>query len=372
MSKGMWLFPLAAVVLAASTTVAQDDAAPPAEPPALRERWVPGKSTTFTERSPHSAVSAQCVRIGWSFKDIQGGEKEKDYDLKNETFQLYVPEAYDGSQPYGLFVWISAGPNGQLAPSWLEAMAQRKIIAIGADNSGNGRAPWIRFGLALDAAYNVAKQYKIDSRRVYVSGGSGGGRCSSMLGVAYPDVFQGGFYMIGCNYFRGMIPPGHPNERWGPDYFKPGSKLLALATKRSRHVLLTGDGDMNREQTKLYYGGMLEDGFKHVTYIEIPGFGHQMPNRKWFEKGLDLLEPTEPQEPEKVVAHKAPAEPVKAAVPRPPAPAPTEAERLLSSAKLYAANKRYDGARTRLKKLIETYPDSPAAAEGRKLLKEIP
>jgi len=383
MSKGnmgmaKWLVSLAVVALLASATFAQEERKPPApgEPPALRERWVPGKQTTFTERSPHSAVSAQCVRIGWSFQSIQSGDKEKDYDLKNETFQLYEPQAYDGSEPYGLFVWISAGPGGQLAPSWLEAMAQRKIIAIGADNSGNSRAPWIRFGLALDAAYNVAKQYKIDPRRVYVSGGSGGGRCSSMLGVAYPDVFQGGFYMIGCNYFRGLIPPGHPNERWGPDYFKPGSKLLALATKRSRHVLLTGDGDMNREQTKVIYAGMLEDGFKHVTYIEIPGLGHQVPNRAWFEKGLDLLEPTEPEEPVKVVAHKAaaqkpPAEPAKAPVARAETPEPTEADRLLSSAKLYASNKRYDGARTRLKKLIETYPDSPAAVEGKKLLKEI-
>jgi len=128
---------------------------------------------------------------------------------------------------------------------------------------------------------------------------------------------------------------------------------------------------MNREQTKLYYGGMLEDGFKHVTYIEIPGLGHQVPNRAWFEKGLDLLEPTEPQEPVKAVAQKAAAEPVKAPVARAETPQPSEADRLLSSAKLYASNKRYDGARTRLKKLVETYPDSPAAVEGRKMLKEI-
>jgi len=364
-----WLA-LVAVAGLATAAVAQD--APPKEPvgrgAALHEQWVQGKKTVFTERASLSVISTMAARLGWPLKQIKDSGKEPDYNLKSESFQLFVPDTYTGDEPFGLFVWISAGNSGALPPSWLEVLAERKIIGIGLDNSGNERATWVRLGLAIDAAYNLQKQYKVDPRRVYVSGGSGGGRCASMLGVCFPDAFQGGFYLVGCNSYHVLGPPGE-DRVWKPGYVKPGKKYFDLAANRSRHVLLTGETDMNREQTKVYYDAFLKDGFKHMTYIEIPKFGHQMPNKEWFDKGLALLEPTE-----EVAAVEKPA---KAKAPPATRPAPVvsapvgEPDKLLNMAKLYASNRRYDAARVRLKTLIETYPDSPAAAQGRKLMKDI-
>lgn len=341
---------------------------------AVAQDRAPAQKVTFTERSPLSAIPALSQRIGWSMKAIEqmGREgKDTDYHLKNESFLLHVPDQYDGKEPWGLFVWVNAGGSGQFPSSWLEVLAKHKLIAVGANNSGNNRAPWVRLGLALDAVHNLSRQYKIDPHRVFIAGGSGGGRCASMLGVAFPDVFEGGFYLIGCNYYRKMGPDGGRGGYWGPGYVKPAPKLFALATRRSRHVLLTGDRDGNREQTHVYYGGFVQDGFRHVTYIEIEDFGHQLPGNEWFEKGLTLLEPKQ-EEPAKVAAAKVPPPAAKAPpAPRVPAAEPSEADKLLSMAKLYITNRRYDGARSRLKKLVESYPDSVAAIEGKRLLKEI-
>jgi hypothetical protein len=316
--------------------------------------------------------------MGWPMKSIQSSGKEQDYDLSKESFMMYASNEYDGHEPWGLFVWVSAGNGGRFPESWLDVLEKRKLLAVSANNSGNDRVPWVRLGLALDAAHNVAKQYRVDPHRVFVAGGSGGGRCASMLGVAYPDAFEGGFYLIGCNFYREMRPENGQAGHWRAGYAKPAKKWFELATKRSRHVLLTGDNDPNREQTQVYYSGFLADGFKHVTYFQLENFGHQLPDDEWFEKGLALLEPqAEGKEDSAKMAAARPV-PVEAkapvpppAPPRPPAAEPSEADKLLSMAKLFVSNRRYDSARVRLKKLIDTYPTTPAATEGRKLLKEI-
>ena len=48
-----------------------------------------------------------------------------------------------------------------------------------------------------------------------------------------------------------------------------------------------------------------------------------------------------------------------------------DAERLLSLARSYIANGAYPSARTRLEKLISSYPESSQSREARKLLEQI-
>src|SRR6185436_20034892 len=135
--------------------------------------------------------------------------------------------------------------------------------------------------LCIDAVHNMKKLYDIDPNRVYIAGVSGGGRISSMLGVCYPDVFKGGMYIVGCNYFREMEAPNTGGKVWHRGYAQPKADLFDQAKKNVSHVLLTGETDGNREQTKEYYEkGFKKDGFLHVTYIEVPGMGHQPPNHQ--------------------------------------------------------------------------------------------
>ena len=238
---------------------------------------------TFDERSPLSAAEEIGRRMGWNVKD-------RDYDLADETFEVYVPASYTGQEPYGLLVWVCPGPGGQLFDRWREVIDKHKLIWVGPNNVGNNRNPVCRLGLAIDAAHNTPKRFNIDPERIYISGLSGGGRVTSMLSIGFPDVFRGGYALIGCNYYRDVHLPGQRDRFYRRSFLRPAGKLLIDAKKHRRHVLLTGDDDANRLQTKLNYEAARRDGFKHVSYFQVPAMGHEPPDAEWFERGLVALD----------------------------------------------------------------------------------
>jgi predicted esterase len=245
---------------------------------------------SYTERSPMSAVEFQARRFGWNMAQLKASEYEKDYELASESFEVHVPESYKVGEKWGLFVWVSPGDRGNLHENWREVLEKHKLILIGPNKVGNQRAIWCRMGLAIDAAHNMKKRYDIDANRIYVSGASGGGRVASMLGVCYPDVFKGGLYIIGCNFYREMTAPNTGGKVWRRGYAPPPATILMQAKKTVSHVLLTGETDDNRVQMKMYFGEFKKDGFLGVTYIEVPGMGHQAPGPEWFEKGLVAMQ----------------------------------------------------------------------------------
>jgi predicted esterase len=323
-------------------------------------------STTFTDRSPQSAIAFQAGRFGWNMTQLKASEFEKDYDLSNESFEVFVPESYKTGEKWGLFVWVSPGGGGRLHENWREILEKHKLIWIGPNKVGNERAIWCRMGLAIDAVHNMKKNYDLDPNRIYISGASGGGRIASMLGVCYPDIFKGGIYMIGCNFYKEMTAPNSGGKVWHRGYAPPPATILMQAKKSVAHVLLTGETDPNREQTHVYYDEFKKDGFASVTYIEVPKMGHQPPDREWFEKGLIAAM-------EDLITAKAEAPKVSEPKAKPAAAAPTtdDADKLLRNAKVYIDNQRWSDARDRLQNILAKYPDSPAAKEAKVLLKQI-
>jgi hypothetical protein len=334
--------------------------------------------TSFSDRSPLSALEIQVPRFGGSLTALKASGKDNDYDLKDESFEVYVPQTYKAGDGWGLFVFDSPGGRGNLHEQWREVLEKHKLIWIGPNKAGNDRLPLCRFGLCIDAVHNMKKLYDIDANRVYIAGVSGGGRISSMLGVCYPDVFKGGMYIVGCNYLREMTAPNTGGKVWHRGYAQPAADLFNQAKKNVSHVLLTGETDGNREQTKEYYEkGFKKDGFLHVTYIEVPGMGHQPPNAEWFEKGLAAMEdlttqtaaatPAKTDPPKEIQNTPKPATPSSAAKSSPT----DEADKLLRNAKVYIENQLYSQARERLQNVLTKYPESPAAKEAKELLKQI-
>jgi hypothetical protein len=211
------ILPIVALALLSSPVRAAD-------PPATGKSRAGAFQLHVPDRSKHSAIANIIARMGWGTMDDVKAAAAKDggdvdYKLSGETFEAFVPEDYDGAEPYGLVVWVNAGPEGTPPKHWLDTLREHKLIWVGANNSGNNRSKWVRIGLALDAAEHMQKAYKIDPLRVYVSGGSGGGRISSMLAVGFPDVITGGgFPMIGCDYFKLVELPASPDGR--PRYYR--------------------------------------------------------------------------------------------------------------------------------------------------------
>lgn len=243
-------------------------------------------TVTFSESDPRSSLKVANRRLGKSGKFVPD---EYDFKLADESYQVFVPENYDGTKSHGLIAWISSGPKGSVPGQYEALMEKHRLIWIGANMSGNSRQPhWIRAMLAIDAVFNMKQLYKIDPERIYVSGVSGGGRMSSMVAPPYPDVFTGGAcYVIGCNPIRHI--PIDDNKGFPGFWHEPDPAIIALAKKR-RFVLLTGSGDYNKPGTKRVYEAYRKDGFPHVTYLEEPGLDHAMPSPEWFEKAILTLD----------------------------------------------------------------------------------
>jgi hypothetical protein len=141
-------------------------------------------SIQFIEESPLADVKEYARRV-------RSPDKPEKFDLSVEQYRAYVPPKYDGSEAYGLVVWINAGKTGRIPREpWIHVLDDHKLIWIGADDTGNERALSSRIRLAVDGMFNMTKKYKIDPNRIYVAGMSGGGRVSSMIAILYGDVAE--------------------------------------------------------------------------------------------------------------------------------------------------------------------------------------
>lgn len=229
---------------------------------------------TFDERHPESAYERMLIRFDGRLNPK--ADAEALYRIQDEPFDVHVPETYDGSAAFGLVVHIDAGATGN-PYVYKDVMAPLRLIWVGSQKSQNERHIVPRYGLAVDAVHNMVKRYRIDPKRIYVCGMSGGGRCASMIAPAYSDVFTGGIYLVGCN------PPQLPDDK------KVGKPIRELALAH-RYALVTGSDDFNKPGTQSVFEAYKSGGYKHVEYFEQPGLGHEFPSAEWFRKGIESMD----------------------------------------------------------------------------------
>ena len=212
--------------------------------------------------------------------------------LGEEHFSLVIPESYQDDGTWGLLVFISpAARGGPPREATRVGLEERKLIYVGAHNSGNRRAVWQRAALALAAAHNLRTQLELDDSRVYVSGYSGGGRMSAALSLLFPEVFQGAIGWFGFSYWDAVPVPFRPGHSW-PQAFEPPSRKTRRAVMRhSRFALVTGERDFNRSETRMIWDLMKRDGFRHTAYLQIPDADHYLGlEPRWFLQAVDLID----------------------------------------------------------------------------------
>lgn len=261
---------LAALLCAASLTLA-------AEPP-----LAPG---TQTIRFPESTIQSSAEEMKARLHSIENAGA---FDITTEKFQLIVPKNYKPTEPWGLFIWISAGDDARIPADWEAVLAERKLLFLGALQAGNKRDIFDRVRLAVDASAGMRKRCRVDERRVYVSGFSGGARVASMVGVCYADLFTGTMPFMGVNFYTDVV--GSDGKNYGVSYL-PDDEVLEIAKKKGRFVLVTAEKDFNRPNTlAAAEQGFRKEGFPAVLTLEVPGIGHALPASTWLAKGLDFLD----------------------------------------------------------------------------------
>ncbi|MDA3934885.1 MAG: hypothetical protein PF630_11250 [Gammaproteobacteria bacterium] len=207
---------------------------------------------------------------------------------QDAIYQVIVPANYSKMLPYGILVFINSRDSGMLFRQYHPLLEKHRLIAIGADHSGNTHATIIRHVYAVAAACLLLELYNIDKDRIYITGVSGGGRVTSQVMLMNADLFTGGIPIIGSNPYRDLPIAGN---RYVPGFWRrPDQRILNHARRNSRYAFMTGSKDYNRAVTKRIYEEYRKRRFRYVSYFEEPGYGHTVPSAGWFERAIMFLD----------------------------------------------------------------------------------
>jgi hypothetical protein len=174
-------------------------AASPGAQPATVPEGTGHQRLTFTERHPLSTLDEVVRRMDIHFDTMVAADvalAKQEYDLAAESFEVFVPATYKPDVPHGLFIWLGVPP---VSPDWLEVFARCRLISVTAI-AANGRVGFSRLRLPLDAVHNLKQRCRIDESRIYVAGFSAGAGLASHLVCGIPEVFRGGYFLMGGGF----------------------------------------------------------------------------------------------------------------------------------------------------------------------------
>jgi len=303
----------------------------------------------------------------------------KDYDLSKFVWRVYVPRNYDPSIPCGIFVYLEDHDVWAVPTQWEPVLDKFHMIFICPDIHENEHV-WETIGASFDAIDNLKRMYKIDTHRLYQMWFNR----SLQYPLAGADVFTGMIVGENWDYFRRIDMPNGSYYPADADFPPPPPDLFQKA-KPHGVVLVTMAPHPDTGAPEIVLA-LKQDGFENVLSIAIPDDQLHYPNLAagWItDPVLPFLDKAAMEKPEVVSdsqtpasAASSPAEDAGAA----PASAPssasssgsTEAQHLLSMAKLYISNGDTELARSKLKAILSGFPKDPAAIAAKKLLDSLP
>ncbi|MBL4698057.1 MAG: hypothetical protein JKX70_04405, partial [Phycisphaerales bacterium] len=180
--------------------------------------------------------------------------------LDQETFRVRLPKKYNADFPAGVLVWISPMPDGRIPKIFEPILDELGMIAIGVDNNGNKRAITDRLQNHLDSIETLAQHYRIDRKRIYLTGMSGGGRCSGILQIVFPELFAGAVPIVGFDTYH-QAPTGDPGRFWPARLGKPAGRWMKLLKER-RIAAITGTNDFNEPEMGVRKDLLSRDGIE--------------------------------------------------------------------------------------------------------------
>lgn len=210
-------------------------------------------------------------------------------ELARESYYLFIPAAYDGSESYGLVAFIHARDEVSVPPGWSQVLSDKKLLYLAAQNVGNDQKASRRSSVTLAGILKMRELYHLDAKRVYLAGFSGGARVASMTAFRHPGLIAGVVCNCGVDFVR--LVPRHESTRTD-DYgvFSCDPSLAAKARQTEKFALITGSDDFRRGNIRdIYAGGFVPEGFQARLW-DIPGMGHRFCSGAIFREAIDFLE----------------------------------------------------------------------------------
>jgi dienelactone hydrolase len=185
-------------------------------------------------------------------------------------YRLFVPSGYDGSKEYSLIVALHsgegdsfyfdhedvfayAGKPGPQLPNRFKTLAQERDYIVAVPNGGQEWGFAGKRGEAdvTDLAERVRSVYSIESRRVFLTGWSGGAAASWNIGIHNPGSFGG------------VAPVGNGATWLTPENIKEARDLPVLYS-------IAGTEVENGRRT----AALARDLLRNFTYREFPDTEH--------------------------------------------------------------------------------------------------
>lgn len=223
------------------------------------------------------------VRDGQSQGRPSGNPQAESVSAR-QPYGIYVPTSYDASAPTPMTVWLHwRGPGGQNASyydpniDW-QLGEQRGDIVI--SPRGRGQSGWYVGDSQVDVFDDIADAehlLTVDKDRVYVAGYSMGGWGTYLLTTTHPDLFAGGFSIVGPPAL-GLWP--YPSQPTDPQNNRPlyWTNPLIGNVRHMPFVVFEGTDDelvpftgpaaqtntmlANKQPYRFY----LYDGYEHFTF----------------------------------------------------------------------------------------------------------
>jgi|SRR5579859_5877373 len=216
-------------------------------------------------------------------------------DPNVERFFLHVPEDYTGETAYGLIVFADADSDTrQLPDGWQTVLDQRKFLYyIAVQGAGNDQSSNRRLGLAVLAALEMMKHYRIDPSRVYAAGFSGGARMAGLLGFYQADLFHGTIQNCGADFYKPVPTQAATStvDTAGNPYGLLDATDDEIAGARGvRFALITGSRDFRHGNIlDIFNGGFAAEGFK-AKLFDVPGMPHDTADAQTLSAAIDFIE----------------------------------------------------------------------------------
>jgi len=180
--------------------------------------------------------------------------------LRGRSYQVFVPPSYVTSRPWPLIVFLhGVGENGTDGEKHLNVGLPRYVLANEATFPAfviapQCKGPWKYEGedeqLILDSIPAAQREWRIDPKRIYLTGLSQGGCSTFDLGARYPDRWAGLLVVCGAGrpsdagritaplwIFHGerdaVVPPSGPNQ-W--DKANVGGRDMAKLIGRAKYT----------------------------------------------------------------------------------------------------------------------------------------
>lgn len=204
---------------------------------------------------------------------------EQPLSIAGEKFLVHLPPS-EPANGYGLMVFVPPWRDARLPRGWAGVLDGEGIVFVSAVNSGNDQYDMSRrMPLAVAAAHNTMRRYRIDPARVFVAGMSGGSRVAMRLALGYPDLFRGALLNAGSDV------PGSKEAS------VPPRDLFRRFQETSRLVYLTGEQDrVNLDADRSSSSAMHALCMFNTETIVARGLGHETADPASLSRGLTALQ----------------------------------------------------------------------------------